>query len=528
MAIDPLPAPPHRVTVDGDKYCLVVDLPMLDSLTDVELDIGDEQIRLCLPDGGTTTISLPSPIAKSSRDASATAKFSKKRRQLTISWSSLDETTKPKEVQGDIEICDQKEEKRMEEHHSPLDHDRNQSSDGLDGADHSRCGYQEKQDEPSIEPVPEVSAAAGKLAPAYGSLWNANSWHWEEKNCIDLLRSEVHSVLQRCTSERLTHVNDLSGGSVVLKNIVVDGEASFTLRRGKRILCYEVSVSFDWTVNDPYGSYLGVKGRGKVEELTQDEDRPAVSMETSTSSSGGADAKVAASWMKQKGSKEIAAYLSGTRLSDSMLSAEAARANALQDAARRAQEKEKAAVAQKATADERARLAAEQRKLEEARRTMPAVDAVQGSVWNANAWHWEEKPMTSWACSWLKGKLDGLTMNLFGGLASGALSDTQISGDASVSVRKGRPIALFQLRIECTWTVTASTAGVEESQGKLLVPEFTSEDGAKSAIEIQPASGAKKTSGQLLSCLRRDGAPAVRSILEQFSEALRGQLDRPA
>jgi hypothetical protein len=219
-------------------------------------------------------------------------------------------------------------------------------------------------------------------------------------------------------------------------------------------------------------------------------------------------------------------YLSGSRLSDSISRAEEARINVDADADRRASEKKKADEALKLKADERARLAEKQQSLEAARRVKPAEGSVQGSVWNANAWHWEEKPMTSWAQTWLQRKLEGLTMNLFGGLARATLSDPKISGDASVSVRKGRPIALFQLCIECSWVVIASTAGVGESHGKLLVSEFTSEDGAKSAIEIQPAGSERKSSGQLLAGLRRDGVPPVRAVLAQFIEELRGQLDR--
>eukprot|EP00438_Fugacium_kawagutii_P032907 Skav229625 [mRNA] locus=scaffold1753:171844:182397:- [translate_table: standard] len=33
-------------------------------------------------------------------------------------------------------------------------------------------------------------------APAFGSIWNKNSWHWEEKNCIDLATAEVQKILE--------------------------------------------------------------------------------------------------------------------------------------------------------------------------------------------------------------------------------------------------------------------------------------------------------------------------------------------
>merc|ERR1712232_787517 len=150
----------------------------------------------------------------------------------------------------------------------------------------------------------------------------------------------------------------------------------------------------------------------------------------------------------------------GSRLSGAVVAAEEARVNSGVDVARRAAEKSKAEEARRATEEQRMQLAAEQRRLEEERRLRPSEGSVQGSVWNAGSWHWEEKKMNSWAYAWLQNKLASLTMKLFGGLASVTLSNVSTSGDASVSVRKGRPIALFLLCIECTWSVTESAAGV--------------------------------------------------------------------
>merc|ERR1719482_532270 len=99
------------------------------------------------------------------------------------------------------------------------------------------------------------------------------------------------------------------------------------------------------------------------------------------------------------------------------MAAEEARVSADKDAMRRAEERAKAEAALKTTAEQRTRLAAEQKQQEEARRVKPGEGAVQGSVWNANAWHWEEKPMTTWAHTWLQRKLEGLTFSMFGGMA---------------------------------------------------------------------------------------------------------------
>merc|ERR1719272_2326833 len=158
--------------------------------------------------------------------------------------------------------------------------------------------------------------------------------------------------------------------------------------------------------------------------------------------------------MKRHGSKCVSKSLAGGRLVASVMAAEEARVSNDKDTARRSEERAKTEAALKTTAEQRTSLFAEQKQQEEARRVKPGEGAVQGSVWNANAWHWEEKPMTTWAHAWLQRKLEGLTVSMLGGLASATLSDAKISGDASLSVRKGRPITLFQLRLECKWTVT--------------------------------------------------------------------------
>jgi len=208
-----------------------------------------------------------------------------------------------------------------------------------------------------------------------------------------------------------------------------------------------------------------------------------------------------------------------------MLASEEARANAGRDAAVRKEEGAKAEAAKQSTNDERIRLAAEQKRLEESRRIQPAEGAVVGSVWNANAWHWEEKPRTTWAHPWLQQNLETLVISILGGLATATISDAKVTGDASVSVRKGRPIALFALRVECKYAVEQSTAGIGDARGTILLPDFTSEDGAKgSSIEVKPAGGAmsQKSSAQLVAALRREGVPAIRAVLARFIDELMG------
>ncbi|CAE7864887.1 unnamed protein product, partial [Symbiodinium sp. KB8] len=56
----------------------------------------------------------------------------------------------------------------------------------------------------------------------------------------------------------------LSGVSFVMKDVSVRGDASFALRKGKRILCYELSATLAWEGRDEFGCQLGVKGTAKI------------------------------------------------------------------------------------------------------------------------------------------------------------------------------------------------------------------------------------------------------------------------
>ena len=55
---------------------------------------------------------------------------------------------------------------------------------------------------------------------------------------------------------------------------------------GCPVVAYCLLVSFNWEVRDAYGALLGSKGKGKVEELTQEDDTPQVSIEVSTTFHG--------------------------------------------------------------------------------------------------------------------------------------------------------------------------------------------------------------------------------------------------
>eukprot|EP00927_Polykrikos_kofoidii_P040156 TRINITY_DN34372_c0_g1_i1.p1 TRINITY_DN34372_c0_g1~~TRINITY_DN34372_c0_g1_i1.p1 ORF type:complete len:608 (+),score=93.77 TRINITY_DN34372_c0_g1_i1:92-1915(+) len=363
---------------------------------------------------------------------------------------------------------------------------------------------------------------------AYGSVWNANSWHWEEKNCMDLVRTEVRRLLCDDAAKSLRHVVALGGAGFLFSDIETSGEASFSLRRGKRILCFELAVAFRWECRDEFGGQLGARGTASIVGITQDEDSPEASVVVSTSSSSSREARSAVDWLKSQGTRLLSESFGGSSLAAKLIEVEEARSDAEADIARRLAEKEAVAEAQRLCGGVQSQIAAEQQQREkEFRQSQPSREefgeTVQGSIWNVNAWHWEERPMTEWSRSWLERELACLSVNLLSGLAEFTVSKTQVCGDASVSVRKGRPICLFQLSLECRWAASPRVDGLGEAIGKFSVPEFTSEDPIERVtIDVEVIRDQSK--GRLTTSAKAEGAPAVRKVLFRFADALRGQL----
>lgn len=489
----------HSFEQGPSALVLKVALPV-QSMEEVQLEVGDTEVRLSLGTAEWQCFPLPKAVANAS---SPMAKFSRKRQELMISWQLK---ALAKEVVNGY---------HSEVKETPKDADEAKQAVAVNGLDHPEVA------------ATDLAAPNKDDAPAFGSIWNKNSWHWEEKNCIDLATAEVKKVLEDDSAWK--HVPELSGCSMRFKEVQVKGDASFALRKKKRLLCYELAVTFKWEGRDEFGQVLGLKGAGQVHGITpEEEEEPEVKIEVSTSSSGGSEAKAAGEWMKGAGARRLAQLLQGRTLAPKITAAEVAQAKPDEEIARRRAEERKAEEAANAVSKQhRISEEARQRELQLRAQMRPTAEAVSGSVWNVNAWHWEEKPMTEWSMKWLTRELQGLAIRLLSGLATLEFRDIQVTGDSSVSVRKGKPIVLYLLRLECRWEATATAQGLGDAKGALILPEFSSEDGPKSSL-IQVETSSDESRGRLASAVRKEGIPAVRELLLRFEEALRSQLTRDA
>jgi hypothetical protein len=240
---------------DG-KDQLIMDLPSLESLQGVDLDISPTEVRLILP-GSNEEFRIALPQG-SSRVGLPTAKFSKKRGQLTVVWDSVaDQATQSQDVPSRVEA----QEKRSAQ---------------------------------------ELSAAGDKH---------------EEIECSEFLEDEVEHALKQCAVTELKSIAPLNGASVLPSDFVFEGQAHI-----KESTCnFKASVSFKWEMLDTFGGFLGASGTGKIAEVTSEHESPTVAIDVR--SSGSLQAKAAGDWMKQHGSRLISECLNGKNLSRKVFSA---------------------------------------------------------------------------------------------------------------------------------------------------------------------------------------------------------------
>lgn len=449
--------PPHRFTSEAGKHVVTVDLPCLESLKDVDLDIGQTELRLLLPGSADyLRIQLPAELAHRAGAGGASgaggaggaagaagaffgapvAKFSRKRQQLTVAWARAGgaaEAALPDELTGVRPFAETEVARR--------------SALGT-ACDGDAIPWVEL---PGTE---ETRQAAGGHLKAPKVL-----------DCMDFLRDEVEHALKQCTVRKLQGVRALGGCSLLLDDFIIEGEASVS----KGVCSVNATVSFTWEVLDCLGGLLSAGGAGLAQLSTLGTaGTPSVEIEVAGLVRASAQAQAACAWMKKQGACAISECLSGEGLATAILAS---------------------VLAEKAAA-------------------VPTV--------------LEERSMTQWAEAWIVQRLAHLTVRLFGGLASASYFSPRVVGDASFSLRDGKLAPLFQLRVECDWTVTASAGG--SAQGTLVVSDFSYDRGVKGInFEVETTPGIK-SKGQLLTAFRQDGVSAVRTILGTFITELQMQI----
>ena len=99
-----------------------------------------------------------------------------------------------------------------------------------------------------------------------GSIWNKNSWHWEEKDYNKVAQSLIKEQI-----ESLELVSP-SGEQVKMKAVEPKGFCSISVRKGKKVIIFEFAINMEFVC----GSTGGVV---KIPEFSNDELDPVIRVE---------------------------------------------------------------------------------------------------------------------------------------------------------------------------------------------------------------------------------------------------------
>ncbi|KAH7821925.1 putative Activator of Hsp90 ATPase, N-terminal [Monocercomonoides exilis] len=72
------------------------------------------------------------------------------------------------------------------------------------------------------------------------SLWNVGQWHWEERPQTTWSKERIPELLKEV-------IIPFEDGSITIESVdTVDGDAQINVRKGKRIVTYEMKVKGSW------------------------------------------------------------------------------------------------------------------------------------------------------------------------------------------------------------------------------------------------------------------------------------------
>ena len=265
---------------------------------------------------------------------------------------------------------------------------------------------------------------------ATGSVWNKNSWHWEEKDYNKIANEKLREFLEGLT------MKSASGEVIRVHDVEPSGFASISVRKGKKVVVFEYNLTMKFSSDRCAGSI-------KIPEFSNDELTPTLRVDTSDDATKDFIRKEGASIVK-KALGQFVEFLNSVETGENVIEA---------DKKRREEELARAKHAEIEKGFEKQRIA-EQVKAKE-REAVAERTFVEASVWNPNSYHWETRKLDKWASEWITSQLD-----------KSMFSEIAVSGEAENSIRKGKKISIFNLKFEGKYKGETFT-----------VPSFTNEEG---------------------------------------------------
>ena len=147
-----------------------------------------------------------------------------------------------------------------------------------------------------------------------------------------------------------------------------------------------------------------------------------------------------------------------------------------------------------------------------------------GSVWNPNSYFWEEKNWNKWSKEKFNEYFGTFKHTVPGG--SLEVTDCEIDGDSSISIRKGKKIHSFDFVITLKWSISLKE-GEEEAKmnGEFKFPEISNiimDEGEEFQIEIEYKTGIEHRD-KVNSHIRGAVFTALRKNLEKYVTEFKSQ-----
>ena len=151
----------------------------------------------------------------------------------------------------------------------------------------------------------------------------------------------------------------------------------------------------------------------------------------------------------------------------------------------------------------------------------------QGSVWNNNSYHWEQKSVDKWATDTLKSVLGTFYFKY----EKATLTVTEVKdlkGESSVSVRKGKKIVTYDYNVKLVWKIDmgdeSNSKVIGSVEGEWEFPELSNDvinDGEEWEINTRMTKGDETLKKTLFQVIKKFAPDELRKhILKNFVDEL--------
>ena len=138
----------------------------------------------------------------------------------------------------------------------------------------------------------------------------------------------------------------------------------------------------------------------------------------------------------------------------------------------------------------------------------------EGSVWNVNNWHWEQKNYSKEAENMLRKRIEKMVFER-DDIQFSISNISKISGHAEISVRKGKQIVVYEYSVDADWIAESDA---DECQGSFKITEINESDFDFYIPSITISKSGKigdKARGLLKKCLKDEVIKVIKDLTDE-------------